>query len=166
MKKLATLSLLLSSFLVLPLAYASTTVTMNLVAPKGPGKAIGTITAEDTPYGLLLTPKLSDLTPGSHGFHVHVNPSCDDNGMAAGGHLDPEKTGKHLGPYNTAGHLGDMPPLYVDKDGTATLPVLAPRLKESDIKDRSLMIHAGGDNYSDTPPMGGGGARVACGIVK
>jgi Cu-Zn family superoxide dismutase len=28
------------------------------------------------------------------------------------------------------------------------------------------MIHAGGDNYSDEPaPLGGGGARVACGVV-
>lgn len=27
----------------------------------------------------------------------------------AGGHLDPEKTGKHLGPYNDKGHLGDLP---------------------------------------------------------
>lgn len=166
MKKLTNISLLLSSFLVVPLAYASTTVTMNLVTPDGPGKQIGTITAEDTPYGLLLTPKLSGLTPGIHGFHVHQNPSCNNNGMAAGGHLDPEKTGKHLGPYNTAGHLGDMPPLYVNTNGTVTLPVLAPRLKESDLKDHSLMIHVGGDNYSDNPPMGGGGARFACGVVK
>jgi Cu-Zn family superoxide dismutase len=29
------------------------------------------------------------------------------------------------------------------------------------------MIHAGGDNYSDQPvPLGGGGARIACGVVK
>jgi Cu-Zn family superoxide dismutase len=47
------------------------------------------------------------------------------------------------------------------------MPLLAPRLKLADIKGRSLMIHAGGDNYSDTPaPLGGGGARAACGVVK
>jgi Cu-Zn family superoxide dismutase len=29
------------------------------------------------------------------------------------------------------------------------------------------MIHGGGDNYADAPALlGGGGARVACGIVK
>ncbi|WP_324128836.1 superoxide dismutase family protein, partial [Acinetobacter baumannii] len=29
------------------------------------------------------------------------------------------------------------------------------------------MIHAGGDNYSDSPqPLGGGGARIACGVIK
>jgi Cu-Zn family superoxide dismutase len=37
----------------------------------------------------------------------------------------------------------------------------------SDVKGRSLMIHAGGDNYADQPaPLGGGGARVACGVIK
>jgi len=29
------------------------------------------------------------------------------------------------------------------------------------------MIHAGGDNMSDKPePLGGGGARYACGVIK
>ena len=86
--------------------------------------------------------------------------------LAAGGHYDPAGTGKHEGPYGN-GHLGDLPALYVAADGKATLPVLAPRLKVADIKGRSLMIHAGGDNYSDAPaPLAGGDARVACGVVK
>jgi len=39
-------------------------------------------------------------------------------------------------------------------------------LKIADLADRSIVIHAKGDNYSDTPsPLGGGGARVACGVV-
>jgi Cu-Zn family superoxide dismutase len=50
----------------------------------------------------------------------------------------------------------------------ATSPVLAPRLKKlEDVKGRALMIHAGGDNYSDTPAkLGGGGARMACGLIE
>jgi len=87
-------------------------------------------------------------------------------GMAAGGHYDPAGTAKHEGPYGQ-GHLGDLPALYVGTDGNATLPVLAPRLKMTDLKGRALMIHAGGDNYSDVPaPLGGGGARMACGVIK
>jgi Cu-Zn family superoxide dismutase len=55
----------------------------------------------------------------------------------------------------------------VDADGTSTLPVLAPRLKVADIRSRSLMIHAGGDNFSDHPqPLGGGGARMFCGVIR
>jgi len=29
------------------------------------------------------------------------------------------------------------------------------------------MIHAGSDNYADEPkPLGGGGSRVACGVIE
>ena len=149
-------------------------VKVSLVSEQGVGKEIGTITASDSKYGLILTPQLTDLAPGLHGFHVHDKPDCSHAmkdgkavpALAAGGHYDPANMGKHEGPYGN-GHLGDLPALYVSADGKATLPVLAPRLKVADIKGRSLMIHAGGDNYSDTPaPLGGGGARAACGVVK
>jgi Cu-Zn family superoxide dismutase len=37
----------------------------------------------------------------------------------------------------------------------------------SGIRGKALMIHAGGDNYSDRPaPLGGGGARIACGVIE
>ena len=87
-------------------------------------------------------------------------------GLGAGGHFDPEKTGKHEGPYGK-GHLGDLPALYVTDNGKANYPVLAPRLKLADLKGRSLMIHAGGDNHADHPEkLGGGGSRMVCGVVK
>ena len=158
----------------IPVLAEDLVVTMNMVNEQGIGKSIGTIVLSEGPNGLLLTPKLTDLTPGLHGFHVHQNPSCAPGekdgkqvaGLAAGGHYDPVGSGKHEG-HEGKGHLGDLPALSVNADGTASTAVTAPRLKISDVKDRSLMIHAGGDNYSDTPaPLGGGGARIACGVVK
>lgn len=149
-------------------------ISMNLISTEGVGKPIGKITATDTKYGLLLKPDLTGLPAGVHGFHVHENPNCGPAekdgkitaGQAAGAHFDPQKTGKHLGPYGE-GHLGDLPPLYVGADGKATTEVLAPRLKTADLKGHSLMIHAGGDNFMDHPePLGGGGGRSACGVVK
>jgi Cu-Zn family superoxide dismutase len=149
-------------------------VPMHLIDSTGIGKSIGTVTATSNPSGTVLAPNLKDLTPGLHGFHVHQNPDCGPGvkdgkkvpGLAAGGHYDPAGTGRHEGPYGN-GHLGDLPALYVDENGNANHPVLAPRLKPSDLKGRSLMIHAGGDNYSDNPKkLGGGGARMACGVVK
>ena len=48
----------------------------------------------------------------------------------------------------------------------ATIPVLAPRMKLKHLRKKAVMIHAGGDNYSDDPkPLGGGGARMACGVA-
>jgi Cu-Zn family superoxide dismutase len=60
-----------------------------------------------------------------------------------------------------------MPILTVEASGKATKAVTVPHLTLADAKSRSIMIHAGGDNYSDQPaPLGGGGARIACGVVK
>ncbi len=149
-------------------------VQMNLVDENGIGADAGTITISESMYGLVLTPALRGLPQGLHGFHVHENPSCEPKekdgkrvaALAAGGHLDPAKTGRHGTPWGD-GHLGDLPPLYVAADGTATQPVLGPRLKAADVAARSLMAHVGGDNHADHPaPLGGGGARMVCGVVK
>jgi len=171
----ASLAVAVCVLLVASFVYAEEVIVkVSLVSDQGIGKEIGTITASDSKYGLILTPQLADLAPGLHGFHVHDKPDCahamkDGNAvaaLAAGGHYDPANAGKHEGPYGN-GHLGDLPALYVAADGKVTLPVLAPRLKVADIRERSIMIHSGGDNYSDTPaPLGGGGPRVACGVVK
>lgn len=154
-------------------ATADVYLTNNNPTTQGIGEKIGTITFEDTSKGLIVKPNLAGLPPGDHGFHIHDKPSCEalqinntwEAGMAAGGHLDPAHTSKHLGPEKE-GHLGDLPFLIVDKKGEAKNPVVAPRLTVKDIVNHSIMIHAGGDNYSDVPPMGGGGARIACGVVK
>ena len=143
------------------------------VDAKGVGASIGTVTFKQTAKGLLITPALGKLSPGEHGFHIHENGSCEaalkdgkmGAALAAGGHLNPEKVAHHGTPEN--GHLGDLPALTVNDKGFATTPVLAPRLKLTDIQGRAIMIHAGGDNYSDSPkPLGGGGDRVACGVIK
>ena len=157
------------------LAYAETVkADVFLSTEKGPGANIGTVTFTDTPTGLEIKTDLKGLPPGKRGFHVHEKADCspvekDGKGMpamAAGGHYDPEKTGKHLGPEG-GGHLGDLPVLEVAPDGTAKAVMMVKKPKARDFKDRSLMIHAGGDNYSDEPALlGGGGARIACGLIK
>ncbi|MGA4364718.1 superoxide dismutase family protein [Pantoea ananatis] len=153
---------------------ASEEVTIHEVSPQGIGKSVGTVKIEETQYGLQFTPMLAGLKPGIHGFHVHAKGSCEPGESegktvaagAAGGHLDPDNTGKHLGPYGE-GHLGDLPALYLDDQGKASYPVLAPRIKNlSEIKGKALMVHVGGDNHADHPkPLGGGGARFACGVI-
>jgi len=162
---------LLATFLASPVA-AATVVTLHQVDADGVGAAVGTVAVGESKYGLVFTPDLHGLAPGLHGFHVHQNPSCapaEKDGkkvpaLAAGGHYDPAGTNRHGEPWGD-GHLGDLPALYVDAEGNATQPVLAPRLKMSDLAGRSLMVHAGGDNHSDHPaPLGGGGARIACGV--
>lgn len=148
--------------------FADTTVTMYFTDEPDQTKPAGKVLIMETAHGLLFVPDLKGLSGGVHGFHVHEHPDCGNQGMNAGDHYDPKKTGKHLGPYDNNGHLGDLPALIVLSDGNSTMPVLAPRIKKiSEINNRSLMIHAGGDTYSDIPVKnGGGGGRMICGVIQ
>lgn len=173
MKSIFTTStLLLASTLGLA---AEVSVTLHQVSEAGVGAAVGTVRIVETPHGLVFHPQLTGLAAGLHGFHVHEKPSCaasDSDGKkvpagAAGGHLDPSGSKKHGEPWGE-GHLGDLPALFVAADGSASNPVLAPRLKSLvDVRNRALMMHAGGDNHADQPaPLGGGGGRVVCGVIS
>jgi Cu-Zn family superoxide dismutase len=153
---------------------AGIAVTLRRLTPEGPGKEIGTVRFLDHEHGLLIVPDLHSLRAGPHGAHVHENPDCTPetkNGMtmmggSAGGHFDPENTGRHGGPYGD-GHLGDLPVLFAEADGTAAIPVLAPRLEAADIRGRALVIHAGADRYEDhgADAHGKGGMRMYCGVI-
>lgn len=154
-------------------SHADMIVKIQKVTPEGIGADIGTVTISQADDGVRFKPELEGLEPGEHGFHVHEIPSCDAMevrgklvpALAAGGHYDPDDTRRHEGPEGN-GHKGDLPKLMVDDKGMATEAVIAPRLTLKELSGHSLMIHEGGDNYSDKPPMGGGGARIACGVIE
>ena len=68
-------------------------IKLHLVNEEGIGKEIGMVRASDSKFGLLLTPKLSDLPPGLQRFHVNENPDCSH----------PMKEGKAVRPLREAG---------------------------------------------------------------
>lgn len=155
-------------------AAADYRVDMNAIDAKGVGAPVGTVTIAEDSGGVRFSPDLKGLPPGSHGFHVHDFPNCGARekdgkmvaGDLAGGHWDPDHHGKHGTPGGD-GHRGDLPPITVASDGTAREAVAAKGLKLSDLRGKSLMVHAGGDNGSDQPkPNGGGGDRIACGVIQ
>ena len=136
------------------------------------GEAVGTIMFTDTDHGLLVTPELAGLEPGLHAMHVHENPDCGDGEDAtpagrAGDHFDPDNTGRHEGPYGD-GHLGDLPNIAVETDGSATVPVLAPRVTAADVVGHAVVLHRGADRYDrhSHHSHGKGGARMYCGVIR
>ena len=164
----------LFGFVVPAYAAKSIKVTMNAITADGVGKSIGTITIKEGKDGVTVEPKLKDLPPGEHGFHVHEKASCDPAdkdgkktaGQAAGAHFDPEGTKAHKGPGG-GGHKGDLPKLVVSDKGEAKEKMEVKGVTLADFQGHALMIHAGGDNYSDAPkPLGGGGDRIVCGVAK
>ncbi|HZZ35669.1 MAG TPA: superoxide dismutase family protein [Caulobacteraceae bacterium] len=159
-----------------PSLAASLTAPMALTTPQGTGAGVGQITFRDGVGGILIDLDLHGLPPGAHGLHVHLNASCAPTTAAdgtvtlaggAGPHLDPGKTGKHAGPMG-GGHMGDLPAADVGADGKAHTTLPAPQIASvSDLKGHAVVLHAGGDNYSDQPAAnGGGGGRLACGVLQ
>ena len=156
-------------------ALADYKVDMNSIDTKGVGPSIGSVVIKDDGKGgVLLVPDLKNLPPGTHGFHVHEFANCGpkekdgkvEAGEMAGPHWDPDKAAKHGSPKG-GGHRGDLPPLKAEANGTSKAQLTAPRMKLADLDNKALMIHDGGDNFSDTPkPNGGGGMRIACGVIQ
>jgi Cu-Zn family superoxide dismutase len=149
---------------------------MHEISTDGVGALIGTIQVTSTDQGARFDGRVTGLSNGEHGFHVHENGDCSPGrtqqgqtvaGGAAGGHWDPQNTDRHRGPEGD-GHLGDLSAIVADADGTANVAAMAPWITDvGQLQGKALMIHGEGDNYSDQPePDGGGGSRVACGVIR
>jgi Cu-Zn family superoxide dismutase len=146
-------------------------VDINRISDTGVGEKIGTVTVAEAKGGVAFKVAVTGLSRGQRGFHVHEKGDCGPAmkdgkmtaGIAAGEHYDPEAKKSHKGPKG-AGHKGDLPLLTATDKGISQT-VTAPRLKVADVRGRALVIHEGGDNYSDQPENGGGRGRVACGVV-
>ncbi len=172
--RLSILTIIMSYFLLVNASLAKDTVTVDLykATVNDTKELLGKVTLKDSKKGLKLTVKAKGFSAGEHGFHVHENNTCaalEKDGklipaLAAGGHLDPHKTGKHAGPKGE-GHKGDLPLLKANSKGVIKQTVHTKMLSLKDVKGRSLVIHEGGDNYTDTPVLGGGGGRFACGTI-
>lgn len=154
-------------------SYAPNTLIVDMyqVTPDEVGKKTGTITLRQADEGLVFNPNILGLTEGMHGFHIHQNPSCEPGekdgekiaALAAGGHYDPENKGSHTGP-DGEGHLGDLPMLRVNQDGTQQ-QIIVNGLQLDKVRNRSLVVHEGKDDYS-SDPAGNSGPRIACGVMK
>jgi len=175
MPRILLASVAAAALMVGPARAATVRTTLQVATPTGPGAELGTVTIMDSPQGAAITLNLHSLPPGERGMHIHQSGSCavstgpDGKPVpagAAGGHFDPAGTGRHMGPEGQ-GHLGDLPRLEVAADGSARKSLTAPRIKDvSMLKGKALIVHAGGDTYSEPPPLGGGGARIACGVLE
>jgi len=140
----------------------------DLEATKGNATA-GSVTFMQRGDKVAVIARVTGLTPGSHGFHIHEKGDCSSgDGMSAGGHFNPLGN-PHAHPSTTSRHAGDMPMLVADAGGTASLTVdldvITIGSGVADIVGRSVIVHKDPDDFK-TQPTGNSGARVACGVVR
>jgi Cu-Zn family superoxide dismutase len=138
------------------------------------GADVGTVTFTQTPSGILhVVVEMTNLAPGSHGFHIHEAGACDAAGNfdSAGGHY---AGGKEHGVMNPKGaHAGDFPNVHVGENGVLKAEFFTERLSLGDGGENPLMdadgsavvLHADPDDYQ-SHPAGHAGSRIACGVIE
>ena len=138
------------------------------------GKAIGTAKISSTAHGVKISVKVSGLTPGEHGIHVHNVGKCEGPAFTtAGGHFNP--TSAHHGINNAETphpHAGDLANLVVGKSGkgSGSFVISGVTLEEGTNSlfhegGTSLVIHAKADDLK-SDPSGNSGDRIACGVIE
>jgi len=130
----------------------------------------GTAIFNETDAGVLVNVDVKNVpNPGKHGFHIHENGDCSDNGKAAGGHYNP--MGVTHGHVPTDGlekaHAGDMGNITIAEDGTGKLEVLLTHVHlteyHNNITGLAVILHEKEDDFGQ--PTGNAGGRIGCGII-
>lgn len=141
----------------------------------GDGEPIGSISLTQTNRGTLIRLELAGLPPGPKAIHIHDTGTCEDHCdgfQASGGHLNPD--GRAHGLLNADGpDAGDLPNFMVNADGTAWAEFYTTRASLDgsfgarilDDDGAALVIHENPDDHK-SQPIGGAGARIACGVVQ
>ena len=135
-------------------------------------EAIGKVTFEQTPSGVLIFVEVTGLPPGPHGIHLHSVGACTPDFKASKGHINPGEVMHGLrnpdGPDN-----GDLPNLFVSAEGTAMAEFFTTRVSVVtgdmpallDEDGSAVVIHENRDDHM-TQPIGGAGGRIACAIIS
>ena len=134
-------------------------------------KLKGKFTFTEERGGVMVLGELSKAPAGKHGIHVHSKGSCEDNGLAAGPHLNPSGNPHGFAPKDAPlrAHPGDMGNITVDEDGNATFKLHMPDLglaarARYNIRHLSVVITEKEDDFSQ--PDGNGGLPIACGVIE
>jgi Cu-Zn family superoxide dismutase len=131
------------------------------------GKVEGTIWFEPAGSGVAVKARISGLTPGTHGFHVHEFGDCSAADFtSAGGHFNPMGMA-HGAPQAAARHVGDLGNIEANAEGVATLDLTDSQIALDGMHSvigRAVIVHAKADDLK-TQPTGDAGGRLACGVI-
>ena len=160
-------ALLLCSALVAGNTFAGGHAKVKAAIKGSEGQDHGIVEFYGVPGGVLMDAQLKGLPPGEHAFHIHANGSCAPDFKAAGGHFNLKGVEHGLG---VGKHAGTNPNIHVPANGSLRIEILNTKVSlgggsDNDILNKSIIVHAKGDDYK-SQPSGAAGPRIACGVIE
>ncbi|KAF5744767.1 chloroplast Cu/ZnSOD [Tripterygium wilfordii] len=116
--------------------------------------------------------RVTGLTPGPHGFHLHEYGDTTNGCISTGAHFNPNNL-THGAPEDEIRHAGDLGNIVANAEGVAEATIVDTQIPLSGpnaVIGRALVVHEleddlgkGGHELSLT--TGNAGGRLACGVV-
>ncbi|XP_010557368.1 PREDICTED: superoxide dismutase [Cu-Zn], chloroplastic [Tarenaya hassleriana] len=140
---------------------------------KGTSQVEGVVTLTQGDDGpTTVNVRITGLTPGPHGFHLHEYGDTTNGCISTGAHFNPNSM-THGAPEDEIRHAGDLGNIIANADGVAEATIVdnqIPLSGPNSVVGRALVVHEleddlgkGGHELSLT--TGNAGGRLACGVV-
>ncbi|KAJ2737624.1 Superoxide dismutase [Cu-Zn] [Coemansia sp. BCRC 34301] len=116
--------------------------------------------------------KITGLTPGKHGFHIHQFGDNTNGCTSAGPHYNPYDL-SHGAPDSKIRHVGDLGNLVAPEQGEAVFEIEDKQVTlfgPHSVIGRTVVVHALEDDlglggHELSPSTGNAGDRLACGVI-
>ncbi|XP_010414582.1 PREDICTED: superoxide dismutase [Cu-Zn] 2, chloroplastic [Camelina sativa] len=140
---------------------------------KGNSDVEGVVTlTQDDSGPTTVNVRITGLTPGPHGFHLHEFGDTTNGCISTGPHFNPNKM-THGAPEDECRHAGDLGNIIANADGVAETTIVdnqIPLTGPNCVVGRAFVVHElkddlgkGGHELSLT--TGNAGGRLACGVI-
>lgn len=116
--------------------------------------------------------KITGLTPGLHGFHLHEFGDTTNGCISTGPHFNPNGL-THGAPTDEVRHAGDLGNIVADENGVAEATIVdnqIPLSGSNSVVGRAFVVHEleddlGKGGHELSLSTGNAGGRLACGVV-
>lgn len=167
----------------LTLSAAAATAPKPLTVVAATKKAVAVLKGTSTVEGVVtltqeddgpttVNVKITGLTPGPHGFHLHEFGDTTNGCISTGPHFNPNGN-THGAPEDEIRHAGDLGNIIANADGVAEATIVdnqIPLTGPNAVVGRAFVVHELADDLGKgghelSLSTGNAGGRLACGVV-